>query len=118
MLDFILVLPQSKKQYNALIFVTYKFSKRVIIIEEKNIFTPKDRACIWLIKLNLFDKNFFRELITNCDQKFFSNFLTTFFKKLKVKLFYSIAYYLQINSSSKKNKSNSQDRTLFFCQRI
>ena len=41
-LDFVLALPVSNEGYNALMLVTFKFSKRVTLIEGKDIFTAED----------------------------------------------------------------------------
>lgn len=52
--------------------------------------------------LDLIDWSFFKQLIINYNIKFFNKFWIIFFKKLKVKLLYIIAYYFQVNGSNKK----------------
>lgn len=57
-----------------------------------------------------------RELITNCNPKFLSKFWTTLFKKLGVKLFYSIAYYSQTDRSSERRNQTIEIVLQFFIQ--
>lgn len=92
-LDFVLVLPVSKEGYNALMSVTCKFSKRVILIKDKDTFTAKDKANIFLARLNLVDWSLSGELITDRDPKFLSKFWTSLFEKLGIKLLYNTAYH-------------------------
>lgn len=69
-----LALPVSKKDYNALILVIYKFSKKITLIENKNIFTAEDWAYALLSRLDFIDSGLSRELITDQDPKFLSKF--------------------------------------------
>lgn len=101
-LNFILALPLIKKGYNALISVTCKFSKRVTLIEGKDIWMVKEWAYVFLSRLDLIDWGLLGELISNRDCKFLSNFWTALFKKLKVKLLYNLAYHPQMDRSSMK----------------
>lgn len=55
MFDFILIPSLSKGSYNALISVTYKFSKKVILIEGKDTFTDKKWAYTFFVMLDFID---------------------------------------------------------------
>lgn len=101
-LEFILAFSLSKEGFNVLMLVISKFFKRVILIEGKDTRTAKDWAHTFLNKLDYVNWGLRRQLITEQDLKFFSKFLTTFFEKLGIKLFYSTAYHLQTNGSSEK----------------
>lgn len=52
MLDFILALPVSKEDYNTLMLVTCKFSKRVTLIKSKNIFTADEWTHAFFARLD------------------------------------------------------------------
>lgn len=54
-LNVILTLPVNKKDYNALILLTCKFSKKVIFIEKKDTFIAKECVHIFFARLNLID---------------------------------------------------------------
>ncbi len=102
MLDFILALPLTVDGYNALMSVTCKFSKRFTLIEGKDTWTAEEWAHTFLARLNLVDWDLPRELITNCEPKFFSKFWTALIEKLGVKLLYSTAYHPQTDGSSER----------------
>ena len=114
MLDFLLAFSLIGDKYNAFMSMTCKFLKKVTLIEGKDILTAEKYAYIFLARLDLVDWGLLREVITNCNPKFFSKFWTALFEKLRVKLFYSIAYYLQTNGSSKKTNQTVKIGLRFF----
>lgn len=73
-LDFVLILCLSKKEYNVLMLVTCKFSKKVTLIKGKDTFTVKEWAYTFLTRLDLIDSSLPRELIFDRDPKFLSKF--------------------------------------------
>lgn len=86
-LDFVLVLPLNKKSYNILMSVTYKFSKRVTLIEVKDTFIAKKWGDIFLTRLDLIDCVLLGELISKWDLKFLSKFWTSLtFQKIGGKI--------------------------------
>lgn len=93
MLDFILALLLTVDGYNTLMSVTCKFSKKVTLIEGKNIWTAEKCAYAFFARLNLVNWGFPKELITDYDPKFLSRFWTALFKRLGVKLFYNTTYH-------------------------
>ena len=113
-LDFVLALPVSKEGYNALMSVTYKFSKRVTLIKGKDTFTAKDLVHAFLARLDLVDWGLPRELITDRDPKFLSKFWTLLFEKLGVKLLYSTAYHPQTDGSSERTNQTVEIALRFF----
>ena len=113
-LDFVLALSVSKEGYNALMSVTYKFSKRVILIKGKDTFTAEDWAHAFLARLDLVDWDLPRELITDRDPKFLSKFWTSLFEKLGVKLLYSTAYHPQTDGSSERTNQTVEIALHFF----
>ena len=91
-IDFILALPSSG-DFNAVMSVTDKFSKRVTLIPGKDDWTAAQWAEALLDQLWLADWGLPKVIISDRDRKFLSNFWTALFKKLGVQLFYSIAYH-------------------------
>lgn len=113
-LDFILAFPFTADGYNILMSVTCKFFKRVTLIKGKDTQTAKKQAHVFLVKLDLVNQCFLGELIINCDLKFLSRFWTALFKKLEVKLFYSITYHPQIDGSNKRINQTVEITLQFF----
>lgn len=100
-LDFVLALPLSKRKYNVIMSMTYKFFKRITFIKSTDIWSADQQANVFLNRLDLMDWGLSRELITNCNPKFLGIFWTALFAKLAVKLLYNTAYYPQMDGSSK-----------------
>lgn len=94
--------------------VTYKFSKRVILVEDADTWSTEQWAHIFLKRLGLIDWSFLGELITDCDPKFLSKFWIALFTKLGVKLLYSTAYYPQIAGASKQTNQTVEIVLWFF----
>lgn len=111
---FVLALPLSANSFNLLMSVTCKFSKRVILVEGKDIWSAKNWAYALLQRLNMIDWNPLSKLITDRDPKFLSKFWKALFTKLGVKLLYSIAYHLQTDGSSKRTNQTMEIPLRFF----
>lgn len=92
-LDFILALSMTVEGFNAIMLVTCKYSKRVTLIPKQNTWSAKDWALALLFRLDLIDWGLPRELITDRDPEFLSQFWISLFKKLGVQMLYSIAYH-------------------------
>lgn len=93
-LDFVLLFPLSKVEYNAIMSLTCKFSKRVTLIKGLDNLLAEQWAHAFFNKLDWIDWGISEELITNWDPKFLSKFWIVLFTKLEVKLLYSTAYHL------------------------
>ena len=113
-LDFVLALPLLKESYNAIMSVTYKFSKRVTLIKGVDTWSAEQWAHAFLNRLDLMDWDLPEELITDCDPKFLSKFWTALFKKLGVKLLYSTAYHPQTNGSNERTNQTVEIALRFF----
>lgn len=101
-LDFMLALSLLREKYNVIMSVTCKFSKSITLIKSTDIYSAEQCTNIFFNRLNLINWGLPGELITNCNPKFFSKFLTALFAKLGVKLFYNTAYHPQTDGSSKR----------------
>ncbi len=113
-LNFVLALPFSKAEYNAIMSVTYKFSKRVTLIEGADTWSAEQWADAFFNRLDLIDWGFPGELITDCDPKFLNKFLTALFRKLRVKLLYSTAYHLETDGYSHRTNQMVEITLCFF----
>ncbi len=113
-LDFVLAFPLSKVEYNTMISVTCKFSKRVTLIEGIDTWLAEQWAHVFLNRLDLIDWGLPGELITDRNPKFLSKFWTTLFTKLGVKLLYSMAYYPQTNGSNERTNQTVEIALRFF----
>ena len=90
--DFILTLSKTTKEMNIIMLITYKFSKRIIFIFDKNIFSAENWIEIFLNEI--IDWGLSTIFIFNRDKKFMSVFWKFIFKRLDVNFLISIAYYL------------------------
>ena len=117
-LDFVLALLLIKEKFNAIMSVTYKFSKRVTLILRTDTWSAEDWAHAFLKRLDLIDWGLPGELITDCDPKFLSSFWKVLFAKLGVKLLYSTAYHPQIDSSSEHTNQTVEIALQFFVHAI
>ena len=113
-LDFVLVLLPSKEGYNAIISVTCKFSKRVTLVEDADIWPAEQWSHAFLKRLNLIDWGLPGELITDRDPKFLSKFWSVLFAKLGVKLLYSTAYHPQTDRASEQTNQTVEIALRFF----
>ena len=113
-LDFVLALPLTKQGYNAIISVTYKFSKRVTFIKGVDTWSAKQWVQAFLKRLDLIDWGLPGELITDCDLKFLSKFWAKLFARLGVKLLYSTAYHPQTDGSNERTNQTVEIVLRFF----
>ena len=101
-IDFILAIPRSTKGYDVIMSVTDKFSRKVTLIPGKSIFNAEDWAIRFLRRLQKIDWGLPKQIISDRDRKFLSDFWKTLFSKLGVKLLYSTAYHPQTDGSSER----------------
>ena len=113
-LDVMLALPLTKQDFNTIMLVIYKFSKRVTLIEGADTWSVEQWAQAFLKRLNLIDWGLPEELITDWDPKFLSKFWAKLFARLEVKLLYSTAYHLQTDGFSKRTNQTLEITLRFF----
>ena len=92
-IDFVLALSKSHIDLNVLMSVICKFSKRIIVISEKDTWKALKWTTTMLDRLNFENWELSKIIISDRDRKFLSNFWIILFTKLSVKLLYSIAYH-------------------------
>ena len=102
-IDFILTLSKSRSDFfDSIMFVTYKYIKRVICISEKITYSATQWARVLLERLDIVDWEILKVIISDKDKKFLSNLWSEIFQRLSVRLLYSIAYHSQTNDQSKR----------------
>lgn len=117
-LDFVLALPISKEDFNALILVTCKFSTWVALIPGKDTWAAEDWAYALLNRRDLIDWGLPGKLITDRDPKFLSKFWKALFTKLGIKLLFSTAYHPQTDGSSEQTNQTVEIALRFFVQTL
>ena len=101
-IDFVLALSESRIDLNALMSIICKFSKRIIVVSEKDTWKALEWASAMLDRLNLEDWELSKVIISDRDRKFLSNLWTALFTKFEVKLLYSTAYHSQTDEASER----------------
>ncbi len=103
-MDFILALPVSDPDnFDSIMSVTCKFSKRVTLVPGKTTWKAKDWATELLTRLEIMDWGLPKAIISDRDAKFLSELWQTWFNKLGVKLLYSTAYHPQSDGQSERS---------------
>ena len=102
-LNFILALSMSRvEQFNVVMSITCKFTKRIIIVLDKNIWTIVQWNRVLLNQLDFDDWKLSKMLISDRNRKFMKNFWREIFTRFDIKLLYSTIYHSQIDEQSKK----------------
>ena len=114
-LDFILALPVSENdEFDCIMSVTCKFSKRVTFIPGKSTWTAAQWAIALLDRLAIGDWGIPGVIITDRDRKFLSELWSTIFEKLGVNLLYSTAYHPQTDGSSERTNQTAEIALRFY----
>ena len=82
--------------------VTDKFSRKVTLIPGKSTFNAEEWAHRFFRRLQKIDWGLPKQIISDRDRKFLSEFWKALFSKLGVKLLYSTAYHPQTDKSSER----------------
>ena len=101
-IDFVLILSCFHKNMNSIMSITDKFSKKIIIISNKNTWTASMWVKALLDKLDITDWELFKIMISDRNRKFLFDLWSTLFQRLSVKLLYSTIYHSQTNNVSKR----------------
>ena len=96
-IDFVLTLSLTTKNWNCLMSIICKFIKRILLILNKTIWTAIDWDHALLNKFDTADWKLPKIIISDRNKKFLSKLWTAMFIRLNVKLFYSATYHPQTN---------------------
>ena len=100
-INFILTI--SKKNYDTLLIIICKYSKRIAIISEKTIYNAKDWIKCTLNKLLTANWRLSAAIISNRNFKFISDFWQQFFLMLDTDILTTTAYHSQIDEQFERN---------------
>ena len=99
-IDFILKLPFSASNLDAIMSVTCKHTKSIQLIPGKSTLTAPQWAKLLLERLLLVDWGLPKAIISDRDRIFLTEMWAALFKLLKASLLYSTAYHPQTDGSS------------------
>ena len=88
-------------QYNNIFTVINKFTKQILLLSNRSIYTAADWINVLLLDFIEHDWSIFHQIINNWDQKFLSFFWHTIFECLNIKLLTFTAYYSQTDDQFK-----------------
>ena len=102
-LNFIFALSVSRvEQFNVAMSITCKFTKRIIIVLDKNIWTVAQWSRTLLNQLDFDEWKLSKMLISDRDRKFMRDFWREIFTRFDVRLLYNTVYHSQIDEQSKR----------------
>jgi hypothetical protein len=104
-IDFILALSNTE-EYDIVMFVTCKFSKRLILIFENIIWKAKQWVVILFSRLELMNWELSKIIISDRDLKFLVELWSTIFERLEIKFLYFIVYHSQSDDQSKRTNQS------------
>ena len=107
-IDFVVGLPISRDGYNAIAFITCKFTKRIGAIPGKNTWKSKDWALAVLAHLQNADWGLPTVWISDRDPKFVKGFWKSMFNALRVALFFTAAYHAQADGQSERTNQTAE----------
>ena len=117
-IDFVLIISTSHFDMNNIMTVICKFSKRIVIISEKNTWKTSQWTTALLHKLDISDWDLSKVIIFDRNRKFLFDLWKKWFQKLEIDLFYSTAYHSQTNKSSKRINQTLKIALRFYFQNI
>ena len=98
-IDFVLTISFSHIELNNVMSIICKYSKRITIMLDKDIWSAKNWAKALLKRLNIANWEFSKIIISNRNRKFLFDLWTKIFTSLDIKLLYSTAYHSQTDDS-------------------
>lgn len=118
MLDFILALPTLDKDYNTILLLTDKYTKKISLLPEKATYSAVEWAQVLIDRLDLVDLGIPKAIILDRNPKFLSELWTAMHKALGMKFLYSTAYHLQTNDTSKQTNQTAEIVLQFYLHTI
>jgi hypothetical protein len=106
------------KEIDCILSVTDKFTKRVMLISEKFIYTTEDWAISLLEKSQRRNWRISKVIISDRDRKFLSDLWRILFVKLSVFMLYFTAYHSQTNDVSKRTNQTLKIALRYYIQKL
>jgi hypothetical protein len=117
-MNFVLELSKTKKKRNCILSITNKFTKRILLISNKFTYMIEDWAIHLLKETQRRDWNISKMIIFDKNRKFLSDLWRTLFTKLSVFMFYSTAYYSQIEDVSERINQTRKIALRYYIQEL
>ena len=117
-LDFILTMSLSIELYNVIMSITNKFTKRITLMSEKDIYKAKNWAMTLIERLEIVDWEYSKVIISDRDRKFLFELWKTIFVKLRVHLLYFTSYHSQTNDSSERTNQTVEIALRYFVHEL
>jgi hypothetical protein len=117
-MNFVLSLSKIKKEINCILSIIDKFTKRLMLISEKFIFTAKNWTIQLLEESQQRDWSILKMIIFDKNRKFLFDLWRTFFTKLDVVMFYSTAYYSQTNDVNERTNQTLEITLRYYIQKL
>jgi hypothetical protein len=117
-MNFVRSLPKIKEGIDCVLSVIDKFTKRVMLISEKFIFTVENWTIQLLEKSQRRDWDISKMIISDRDRKFLSDLWRTLFAKLSVFMLYFTAYHSQTNEASERTNQTLEIALRYYIQEM
>ena len=101
-IDFIVSMPKTSDEMNAIFFTIDKFFKRISLVAEKITWNAFEWVASWLVMLQRKNWKLSRIIISNRNFKFIAAFWKFIFNHLKIVFLFITAYHFQTDEQSKK----------------
>jgi hypothetical protein len=117
-MNFVLSLSKIKNEIDCVLSIIDKFTKRVMLISEKFIYTAENWAIHLLEETQRRDWDISKVIIFDRDRKFLFDLWRTLFTKLDVFMLYSTAYHSQTNDVSERTNQTLEIALRYYIQEL
>ncbi len=117
-MNFVLDLSKIKRKINCVLSITNKFTKRIMLISEKFIYTTENWVIHLLKESQRRDWDISKVIISDKDRKFLFDLWRTLFTKLSVFMLYSTVYHSQIDDVSERTNQILEIALRYYIQEL
>jgi hypothetical protein len=117
-MNFVLSLSKIKNEIDCVLSVTDKFTKRVMLISEKFIYTAENWAIHLLKETQRRDWDISKVMISDRNRKFLSDLWRILFARLRISMLYSIAYHSQTDDVSERTNQTLKIALRYYIQEL
>jgi hypothetical protein len=117
-MNFVLELSKIRDELNCILFVTDKFTKRIMLISEKSTYIAENWAIQLLNETQRRDWDILKMIIFDRDRKFLFDLWRTLFTKLEVFMLYFTVYHSQIDETSERINQTLKIALHYYIQKL
>ena len=107
-IDFILALPKSIQNFDSIMSITDKFTKKITLPPGKSTYTATEWARVLINRLDLVDWGIPKILISDREPKFLGEMWSAIHAILGTQLLYSTAYHPQTDGASERTNQSAE----------